>query len=152
MQIIDEKPDRQPLIDQLVELQAENEKVNQYNIDIKAELRDVRAHEAELSRILSISKPLSFLRKQVLELQTDNEQIQAELRKARDSREDNRNMKQLLLIEKAGLQAENEKMRKALEYIRDLEWDEECENHTGLREAYAYVPRTVIVQALERTE
>ena len=61
MQIIDEKPDRQPLIDQLVELQAELEHKSKVLDDVHAKLKQLQealnesikfqSHYAELLNI-----------------------------------------------------------------------------------------------------
>lgn len=56
-----------------------------------------------------------------------------------------------LMKERTDYVAENKRTRYALEKIRDGEWDEECETKTGLREAYQYVPRSLIEQALKET-
>lgn len=46
------------------------------------------------------------------------------------------------------LQAENKRLKDIFLEIKNGEWDEKCETKEGLKEAYIYVPRNLIGQAL----
>lgn len=55
-----------------------------------------------------------------------------------------------LIEECKQLQAKSKKLEKAfLGILHNSQWDEKCETKEGLTEAYAYIPRSLIEQALK---